>query len=133
MSPMVGRPDQADTAAMTIQLTTTHRRLAGVVVGLWLGIHLTILSGLPFLMLGLPLLGALTFGLLDGSGRLLARAVGLCLGIMTAEAVFTAVNLVVAPAVTLPLELLAISIVSVVLGRSIRLVPVPAPIPAPSR
>mgnify|MGYP003536224924 CR=1 FL=1 len=117
---------------MTIQLTTTHRRIAGAVVGLWLGIHLTLLSGWPVLMLGLPLLGALVFGLLDRSGNLLPRAVALAVGLMTAEAVFTVVNLVlgavVVVAVFLPLQLLMATVVSVTLGRSIRMVPAAVPV-----
>ncbi|MEZ5408564.1 MAG: hypothetical protein R2761_11095 [Acidimicrobiales bacterium] len=122
---------------MTIQLTTTHRRIAGALLGLWLGIHISILSGLPYLILGLPLLGALTFGVLDGSGKLLPRAVAVAVGLMTAEAVFTVVNIllgaVVATGIFLPFEMLMATRISVVLGRSIRMVPAAVPVPVASR
>lgn len=120
---------------MTLQLTTTHRRIVGAVIGAWIGIQVTILSGWPILMLGLPLLGALAFGAFDRSGRLLPRGVAMGAGIITAEAVFTVVTLVspVTDAYIMPLRLLMVSVVSVAVGRWIRLAPAAVPVPVPAR
>lgn len=112
---------------MTIQLTTTHRRILGAVVGAWIGIQLTILSGLPILMLGLPMLGLLVLGVLDGSGRLLTGGLGLAAGLMAAEVVGTVFNLTIGAVMAwvfyLPILLLVAAAVAVVMARSIRLVP----------
>lgn len=112
---------------MTIQLTTTHRRILGAVIGAWIGIQLTILSGWPILMLGLPMLGLLVLGVLDGSGRLLTGSLGLAGGLMAAEVVGTVFSLTIGAVVTwallLPIVALVAVAVAVVMARSIRLVP----------
>lgn len=112
---------------MTIQLTTTHRRILGAVIGAWLGIQLTILSGWFVLMLGLPLLGVIVLGVLDRSGRLLGGALGLAAGLMAAEVFGVVFSLtlgsVVAWPIYLPIVVLVAAAVSVVMTRSIRLLP----------
>ncbi|MDH4362998.1 MAG: hypothetical protein OEY70_02775 [Acidimicrobiia bacterium] len=122
---------------MTIQLTTTHRRIVGAVMGAWLGIQLTTLSGVPALILGLPLLGALVFGVLDRTGRLLGPGFGVCAGLITAEVVFTFVYLVgggdVSRVLLLPLELCLASVLGVTISRSIRSVPALQVVPAPAQ
>lgn len=112
---------------MTIQLTTTHRRILGAVIGAWIGIQLTILIGWFVPMIGLPVLGVIVLGVLDRSGRLLGGALGLAAGLMAAEVVGTVFSLtllsVVAWPVYLPIVVLVAAAVSVVMTRSIRLVP----------
>ncbi len=122
---------------MTIQLTTTYRRIVGAVIGAWLGIRLTVLS--QWLAVGyiLPLLCVLVLGVLDRRGRLLAPGIGVFAGLITAEVVFTIVNVVVgglvSPLLILPLELCLASVLGVTIGRSIRSVPALQVEPAPAR